>query len=60
MSHRHERKDITNEERKEEESYLNLKLLGRVLTYAIIIMVSLGLVFLAGIIIWVMRHILGV
>jgi len=58
MSHRQEK--ITTGEDKEELSYLNLKLLGRVLTYAIIVMIALGLVFLAGIIIWIMRHILGV
>jgi len=58
MSHRQEKRTI--DEDKEELNYLNLKLLGRVLTYAIIVMIALGLVFLAGIIIWVMRHILGV
>lgn len=58
MSHRQEKR--TTDEDKEELNYLNLKLLGRVLTYAIIVMIALGLVFLAGIIIWVMRHILGV
>jgi hypothetical protein len=35
-------------------------LLGTVLTYAIVVMVALGLVFLGGVVIWVMRHILGV
>lgn len=58
MSHRQEKR--TTDEDKEELNYLNLKLLGRVLTYAIIVMIALGLLFLAGIIIWVMRHILGV
>jgi hypothetical protein len=58
MSHRQEKG--TTGEGKEELSYLNLKLLGQVLTYAIVIMIALGLVFLGGIIIWVMRHILGV
>jgi hypothetical protein len=58
MSHRQEKR--TTDEDKEELSYLNLKLLGRVLTYTIIVMIALGLVFLAGIIIWIMRHILGV
>ena len=42
----------------ENESHLNLKLLGRVLTYVIIVMVILGLAFLSGIIIWVLRRIL--
>ncbi|MEM4250968.1 MAG: hypothetical protein QW828_03975 [Candidatus Bathyarchaeia archaeon] len=58
MSHRQEKR--TTDEGKEDLSYLNLKLLGQVLTYAIVIMIALGLVFLGGIIIWVMRHILGV
>ncbi|MEM2943082.1 MAG: hypothetical protein QXT81_06635 [Candidatus Bathyarchaeia archaeon] len=58
MSHRQEKR--TADEGKEDLSYLNLKLLGQVLTYAIVIMIALGLVFLGGIIIWVMRHILGV
>ncbi|MBS7622534.1 hypothetical protein KEJ39_02505 [Candidatus Bathyarchaeota archaeon] len=58
MSQRQEKR--MTDESKEDSSYLNLKLLGQVLTYAIVIMIALGLVFLGGIIIWVMRHILGV
>ncbi|MEM3018089.1 MAG: hypothetical protein QXO25_04350 [Candidatus Bathyarchaeia archaeon] len=55
MSHRQEKR--TTDEGKEDLSYLNLKLLGQVLTYAIVIMIALGLVFLGGIIIWMMRRI---
>ena len=51
---------VSGEEPREEKSYLDLKLLGTVLTYAIVVMVALGLVFLGGVVIWVMRHILGV
>ena len=42
------------------ESYLNLKLLGTVLTYAIVVMIAFGLIFLGGVIIWVLRRILNV
>ncbi|GEM_PF-1472297 len=53
---RQEKRNIPNEE----ESYLNLKLLGRVTTYAIIVMITLGLAFLTGVIIWLLRRIFGV
>jgi hypothetical protein len=49
-----------DEDKKGEESYLDLKLLGRVVTYALIVMMVLGLAFLAGIVIWALRRIFGV
>jgi hypothetical protein len=49
-----------DEDKKGEESYLDLKLLGRVVTYALVVMIVLGLAFLAGIVIWALRRILGV
>jgi len=60
MARREDRMSVRVEEPREEKSYLDLKLLGTVLTYAIVVMVALGLVFLGGVVIWVMRHILGV
>ena len=48
-----------DEDKKGEESYLDLKLLGRVVTYALIVMMVLGLAFLTGIVIWALRRILG-
>lgn len=60
MARREDRISIRADEPKEEKNYLDLKLLGTVLTYAIVVMIALGLVFLGGVVIWVMRHILGV
>jgi len=60
MAQNHERHPSATEGRKEVESYLNLKLLGRVVTYAIVVLIALGLAFLTGIVIWVLRRILGV
>jgi hypothetical protein len=60
MGQKQERRPSASEGRKEVESYLNLKLLGRVVTYAIVVLIALGLAFLTGIVIWVLRRILGV
>jgi hypothetical protein len=49
-----------NDDDKEKDSYLDLKLLGKVVTYAIIVLIVLGLAFLAGIVFWILRHIFGV
>jgi len=54
MGQKQERHPSASEGRKEVESYLNLKLLGRVVTYAIVVLIALGLAFLTGIVIWVL------
>jgi hypothetical protein len=41
-----------------EKSYLDLRLLGKIVTYAIIVMIALGLTFLAGVIFWLLRRML--
>jgi hypothetical protein len=45
---------------KEKESYLDLHLLGKVVTYALVVLIVLGLAFLAGIVFWILRHIFGI
>ena len=57
---REARISITNKDSIEEKGYLDLRLLGKFLTYAIIMMMLLGLVFLTGIVIWALRHILEI
>jgi hypothetical protein len=56
------RRNITsaNDDDKEKDSYLDLHLLGKVVTYAIIVLIVLGLAFLAGIVFWILRHIFGI
>ncbi|MCW4043198.1 MAG: hypothetical protein NWE90_05695 [Candidatus Bathyarchaeota archaeon] len=52
--------NIQNDNGKEKESYLDLHLLGKIVTYALIVLIVLGLAFLAGIVFWVLRHIFGI
>jgi hypothetical protein len=52
--------NIQSDNGKEKESYLDLHLLGKVVTYAVIVLIVLGLAFLAGIVFWILRHIFGI
>ncbi|TRO46863.1 hypothetical protein E2P47_05290 [Candidatus Bathyarchaeota archaeon] len=52
--------DTHNDNDKEKESYLDLHLLGKVVTYALVVLIVLGLAFLAGIVFWILRHIFGI
>jgi hypothetical protein len=52
--------NIQNDNGKEKESYLDLHLLGKVVTYAVIVLIVLGLTFLAGIVFWILQHIFGI
>ncbi|MBS7626174.1 hypothetical protein KEJ51_03925 [Candidatus Bathyarchaeota archaeon] len=49
---------MTMEKGEGEKSYLDLKLLGKIVTYAIIVMITLALIFLAGVIFWLLRRML--
>ncbi|OGD53178.1 hypothetical protein A3K80_04605 [Candidatus Bathyarchaeota archaeon RBG_13_38_9] len=52
--------DIQSKNDKEKDSYLDLHLLGKIVTYALIVLIVLGLAFLTGIVFWILRHIFGI
>ncbi|MGQ9542842.1 MAG: hypothetical protein ACUVTM_01950 [Candidatus Bathyarchaeia archaeon] len=58
IEHKYNRDLEVRREDKEGKGYLDLRLLGRITTYAIIVMIILGLIFLTGVIFWLLRRLL--